>query len=500
MVLRWFLGIIIAMLVIANLRMLGVSDNCSFLSPESEIFQKAVHDFPAYIKNDFYQTVAFMRLTRKQRLQLQDGKSQKELAAQAIPAVIAVPTITAPEKNHVCPNCTDNERYVPNSLQSHAVMNDFWDGLKERLQGKKDAVTVTQLIMPAQDTKEVVPVVVTPQVVEPVQQDVKLSLVDVVQEQMSTKITPSGPQIGPKSAAETEIKIANVTKEPEVVAVQVPEIKTAVPEKNTEPLLVSHDELLSPEEKQELHALKRELLNYMPAQSNYSNQPIAQPQAYPMNNQPMQAAALAMQLQSSAMAMQAQASALMMQATQGGSMAYPNVMHLAQAPVMQQMPMVLGNGMMPMNSMQQEPSSTALPRQEKMSRLMNMLNQVMAMGVNSMQRLLVLVDLEIDIIERLQAGETGQRLEQIVEERNKTIKQSVPLIVSAYDTMVDLATTDAYGEGDARLYHYFVRSGRKAKIVNNGKKKFLIAMMHAMKHYQEMVDRMYQLMNPFKQI
>lgn len=240
--------------------------------------------------------------------------------------------------------------------------------------------------------------------------------------------------------------------------------------------------------------------NHAPTQNQMSSpppvyvQPYQQPMMQPtpvMYQQPMMyqaqqnQMAMAMQMQAQAMAMQNQASMLMMQANQ------PMYQQPAiyQQPVQQ--PVYDYGSAMRMNAQ-------GLSRQEKIQKLMNFLQQLTQSGGNETHRLLSLVDMELDIIENLLANSTGQIVDRLVFERNQILKQSMPLIAAAYDLIIDIATCQENDNSDSRLYHYFVRKGKKSRqsqVAPQGRKKFLLGMMSALQEEYEMIENMQRVVS-----
>ncbi len=219
-------------------------------------------------------------------------------------------------------------------------------------------------------------------------------------------------------------------------------------------------------------------------QQQMQPQLMVQPQMMPVNNA-AQMAAMAMQLQSSAMAMQQQASALMMQAQQPQQ-------------IMPQAPMYGMPVQMPMQAVPQMPIQSALnipskpvTNKDKINHLMRYFQQMVDSNHHDMQRLLALLDQEFDIIELLMNGGAGSIVERSVRERNSAIKQSNPLIVAAYNLIVDLAS-NCKDDTDVRLYRHYVRKGRKPSSIPapGGKKRFLINMLSSLEHYYDMIENM----------
>ena len=208
-------------------------------------------------------------------------------------------------------------------------------------------------------------------------------------------------------------------------------------------------------------------MQQMPTYQQQMPMMMAQQQApvmQPMYQQNL--AAVAMQLQASAMAMQAQASALMMQSQQ------PQYSY-AYGPVTQLI-------------------TRDATKQEKTDQCMRCLHQVVSAGEGAVQRLLLLLDLEFEILEHLLACHTGQLIERSVRERNEAIQTSPPLITAAYDKIFDLATTYGSDDTGARLYHYCVRKSKRAHQATNpqGKKKFLMRVMYELENYYSMIEKM----------
>lgn len=197
--------------------------------------------------------------------------------------------------------------------------------------------------------------------------------------------------------------------------------------------------------------------------------PMYQQNPYLQNQNQM--AATAMQLQASAMAMQAQASALMMQAQQQPI--------YVQVPVAQQM-------------------GRDLTQQEKADQCMYYLRQVVGMGEGAVQRLLLLLDLEFDILEHLLAGNVGKHVENAVQERNRCIKTCLPQVVTAYDTILDVSTTYGNDDTGSRLYHYCVRKSKDTKQTSpsRSRKKFLMKVMYELEKYYSMLEKMQRTLSP----
>ena len=232
-----------------------------------------------------------------------------------------------------------------------------------------------------------------------------------------------------------------------------------------------------------------------PMQQFYVQQPMYQPQPafYPQpmmqpfqqpyyQNQSGQAAAFAMQLQAQAMNMQAQASSLMMQAQQ-------STMMLAQnSPVMpiQQPYMVPGQDQ---SKFETAPGTGErnYPRKQKMRQLMYYLQKLLGVPGNNIQKLLLILDLEFDIIEHLLSGDKGQIINSLVYDRDSNLNESHPLIKRAYDLILDLASTE-----DTRLYRYFVRREKQAKVSKSGfgKKRFLLQMMQRLEQYYQIIENL----------
>ena len=203
-----------------------------------------------------------------------------------------------------------------------------------------------------------------------------------------------------------------------------------------------------------------------PVQMVPQYQQMPQYQQAPMYQQNQnQLAATAMQLQASAMAMQAQASALMMQVQQ-----QPMYAHTPVA----------------------QPINRELTKQEKTDQCMHCLRQVVNVGDSAVQRLLLLLDLEFEILEHLLAGNVGKHVERSVQERNSSIKTSLPQIVTAYDAILDLSTTYGSDDTGARLYHYCVRKSKDSNqnSPSHGKKKFLMRVMYELEKYYSMLEKM----------
>ncbi|TET34769.1 hypothetical protein E3J61_02415 [Candidatus Dependentiae bacterium] len=232
--------------------------------------------------------------------------------------------------------------------------------------------------------------------------------------------------------------------------------------------------------------------NYQPSPFMNGSQPmpVYQQQVPTMQQQPMQFATapvyqanqnqlsnVAMQMHSSAMAMQMQAANLMAQAQQQPYMPWQQS---------QQVPTQL-------------PTMRDHTKQEKTTLGMQAIQQVINAGEGAVQHLLLILDLEFDILEHLLAGNTGRRVDDALRERNNAIKNSNPVVVTAYDRLVELATT--YGnDGDigGRLYHYCVRKSKRAAkspIISPAKKKFLLHMMCVLERYYEIIEKMQRVTN-----
>lgn len=230
--------------------------------------------------------------------------------------------------------------------------------------------------------------------------------------------------------------------------------------------------------------------SYQPPMAMQSQPMMVQPQmGYYPQNQSVQIAAMAMQLQASAMAMQAQASAMMMQSQQQQMGMVPGMMMPA--------PMTQPQVARPASERISHKYESGLSRREKVKRLMACFQELAHTCEHDIQRLLLLLDLEFDIIELLLSGNSGQLVEQAVLERNRTLKQSSPLIASAYNLFIDLATMSNADNTDVKLYHYFVRKGKKVRQSGTpqGRKKSLIQMRDVLENYYEMVERMQRVVS-----
>jgi len=135
-----------------------------------------------------------------------------------------------------------------------------------------------------------------------------------------------------------------------------------------------------------------------------------------------------------------------------------------------------------------------LTRQEKVQKLMHCLQQISQGGASEMQRLLSLIDAELDIITNLLANSTAQVIDLLVLERNQTLKQATGQIAAAYDLIIEIASTGSDDGSDSRLYRYFVRKGKKTQQSQatsaQGKKKFLLRMMAVLQEEYEMIEKM----------
>ena len=198
---------------------------------------------------------------------------------------------------------------------------------------------------------------------------------------------------------------------------------------------------------------------------------------YQQQNQ-QQLNTMAMQMQSSAMAMQAQANTLLAQAQQQPSMQWQQLY--------QQVPA--------------RPSEMREnTKQEKAALGMQAIQQLVNVGEGAVQHLLHILDLEFEILEHLLAGNVGQRVDSALRERNSAIKNSNQMVVTAYDRLMELATT--YGNDDdigARLYHYCVRKSKrvmKSPMISQAKKKFLLHMMCVLEQYYEIIEKMLRVAN-----
>ena len=231
--------------------------------------------------------------------------------------------------------------------------------------------------------------------------------------------------------------------------------------------------------------------NYQPSPFMSGSQPMpVYQQQIPVMQQPMQFATapvyqanqnqlsnVAMQMHSSAMAMQMQAANLMAQAQQQPYMPWQQS---------QQVPTQL-------------PTMRDHAKQEKTTLGMQAIQQVINAGEGAVQQLLHILDLEFDLLEHLLAGNTGQRVDSALRERNNAIKNSNPVVVTAYDRLVELATT--YGNDDdigGRLYHYCVRKSKRAAkspMISPAKKKFLLHMMCVLERYYEIIEKMQRVTN-----
>ena len=229
------------------------------------------------------------------------------------------------------------------------------------------------------------------------------------------------------------------------------------------------------------------------AQSYNAPQPIQiamapQPQAPMLMQTPaQQSSALAMQ--ASAMAMQAQASAFMMQNQPLMIAAAPQVVQsvapqVAQGPMYPYSPNVFTD-------------TKGLSTQQKTNQFMQNIQQLSNTSEQDVNRLLMILDIEFDIMEQLLAGNTGQLVDELVYKRRESLKQSSPLIVRAYNLVIDLATTTGENSADPHLYHYFIRRGKRSKELNgaNGKKKFLTNMMHRLEQYYQMIENMQRVVS-----
>lgn len=199
-------------------------------------------------------------------------------------------------------------------------------------------------------------------------------------------------------------------------------------------------------------------------------QALSQPMTYqqpmiPQNNM-QQTAACAMQLQASAMAMQAQASAMMMQAQQQAM------------PIVQHNPVTYET----LNGAKGE-------KQEKINRL---LQKTALLNPEGIHTLLKLLDVEFDTLEGLLAGASASFIAASIKRKNDMLQRCSPLIISAFDLVIELATTSEKCGEDPRLYHYFVRKGKRPK--NNcavyGRKRFLRNVMLQLETYYQMIEKL----------
>ena len=216
---------------------------------------------------------------------------------------------------------------------------------------------------------------------------------------------------------------------------------------------------------------QQRMVQQSPQPTQYPIQPSVQ-YVQPVMQQPImygngqQTAACAMQLQASAMAMQAQASAMMMQA--------------------QQQAMSFSQYGMPL------PQSIALSSGgDKKDKINRLLQKISVLGAHGSSYVLKLLDAELDIIEQLLAGVSGQVVDALVKKRDSVLQQASPLIISAYELVIDLAASEGKESEDPRLYYYFVRKGKRSKgsTAAQGRKTFLRSMIYQLEQYYQMIEK-----------
>ena len=224
--------------------------------------------------------------------------------------------------------------------------------------------------------------------------------------------------------------------------------------------------------------------SYNPLQPSYS----AGIATMPMNfsyNQSAQMAALAMQMQVQAMAMQAQASALMMQIQQQSFSYIPQ--YSVHSSMISQPMTNMGSSPVPSST---NNISTDFKHQKHMQ-LMSLVEQLSKNNVYNVERLLLLVDRECDIVESVLSGSSGYLLEKALQEHNNILQRSAPLVVDAYNLVLELATlTDE--QSDAILYRYILRKGGEGKVnsASRFRKRFLFQTLKSLEYYYQMIGKM----------
>ena len=111
-------------------------------------------------------------------------------------------------------------------------------------------------------------------------------------------------------------------------------------------------------------------------------------------------------------------------------------------------------------------------------------------GELGMQKVLTLLDLELNIVDHLLAGETGYGIEQAMQGRNNVLHHSIPSVVQLYDMVLDLATTHAQLEKRLRTYAARHEKGLWRALDSGDKHAFLLHMADTLEYYYNMIQNM----------
>jgi hypothetical protein len=104
-------------------------------------------------------------------------------------------------------------------------------------------------------------------------------------------------------------------------------------------------------------------------------------------------------------------------------------------------------------------------------------------GQEDVQRLLLILDLEFEVIETLLNG-NAREIEKRVSERNHILYQSSDLISQVYHIIMDVVTNVDSGS-----------SGKSNKISNTvakTRRSFLLQVVNKLEHYYELIQNMQQ--------
>ncbi len=242
-------------------------------------------------------------------------------------------------------------------------------------------------------------------------------------------------------------------------------------------------------------------------QSSY-HQPLAmmpypyQPQQ-PMVQQPNQLAAYAMQLQATAMAMQAQASSMIMQSqtSMPVPLAYPPSVQYGY-PIHSAYGAERFSNLIPTQDMNKPLVRSKVPeklkhksarppsQKEKMRTLVMHLHDLSKKSEYDLQRLLLVLDIELDIIGQLISGKRGALIEQLLRDKKNYLDTFGPFLRSVYQLIMEMATAFDHHAIDSEMPQQSSRRTRRQKkeSLHFNRRKFLYTMLGKLEQIYQLIQ------------
>lgn len=125
----------------------------------------------------------------------------------------------------------------------------------------------------------------------------------------------------------------------------------------------------------------------------------------------------------------------------------------------------------------------------KLDRLLEELKRRPDFGQTGLQHVINILDIEFFIIESLLAGDSRFKVQEMVEERNKLLQTSSPIVVHVYNMIINVVTIDRTVETKMKLYDD-VDMQKKSALSVDEKKAFLHKMKNVLQAYYGKIRRM----------